>query len=161
MKKLLIVLFSLNFLICSKSVLADEILKGFDAYKNKDYQLAFDIWSELAIEGDPIAQNSLGVMLQKGEGTEMNFLLSYNWFKKSAESGYTPAQVSLGYIYDQGMGIDQNKIKAYMWWRIASLHGDSDAVTLLKLLSNEINENDQKIAINLADKCVKNNFKAC
>ena len=48
-----------------------------------------------------------------------------------------------------------------MWWRIASLHGDSDAVTLIKLLSNEINENDQKIAINLADTCVKNNFKSC
>ena len=100
-------------------------------------------------------------MLQKGEGTEMNFLLSYSWFKKSAESGYTPAQVSLGYIYDQGMGTEQNKIKAFMWWKIASMHGDSDAMTLLKLLSNEINENDQKIAINLADKCVKNNFKAC
>ena len=36
-----------------------KFLKGFDAYKNKDYQLAFDIWSKLAIEGDPIAQNSL------------------------------------------------------------------------------------------------------
>ena len=161
MKKLLILLFSLNFLICSKSVFADEILRGFDAYKNKDYQLAFDIWSKLASEGDPIAQNSLGVMFQKGEGTEMNFLLSYSWFKKSAESGYTPAQVSLGYIYDQGMGTEQNKIKAFMWWKIASMHGDSDAMTLLKLLSNEINENDQKIAINLADTCVKNNFKAC
>ena len=85
---------------------------------------------------DPIAQNSLGVMFQKGEGTEMNFLLSYTWFKKSAESGYTPAQVSLGYIYDQGMGTEQNKIKAFMWWKIASMHGDSDAMTLLKLLSN-------------------------
>ena len=30
MKKFLILLFSLNFLICSKSVLADKILKGFD-----------------------------------------------------------------------------------------------------------------------------------
>ena len=79
---------------------------------------------------------------------------------------------SIGYVTSGGFAhfvnksvaftfIDQNKIKAYMWWRIASLHGDSDAVTLLKLLSNEINENDQKIAINLADKCVKNNFKAC
>ena len=91
----------------------------------------------------------------------MNCLLSYTWFKKSAESGYTPAQVSLGYIYDQGMGTEQNKIKAFMWWKIASMHGDSDAMTLLKLLSNEINENDQKIAINLADTCVKNNFKSC
>ena len=59
------------------------------------------------------------------------------------------------------MGTEQNKIKAFMWWKIASLHGDSDAMTLLKLLSNEINENDQKIAINLADTCVKNNFKSC
>ena len=75
MKNFLIILLSLHLTICSKYVLADEILKGIDAYKNKDYQMAFDIWSKLAIEVDPIAQNSLGVMLQKGEGTEMNFLL--------------------------------------------------------------------------------------
>ena len=59
MKNFLIILLSLHLTICSKYVLADEILKGFDAYKNKDYQLAFDIWSKLASEGDPIAQNSL------------------------------------------------------------------------------------------------------
>ena len=50
-------------------------------------------------------------MLQKGEGTEMNFSLSYSWFKKSAESGYTPAQVSLGYVYDQGMELIKIKLK--------------------------------------------------
>ena len=50
MKNFLIILLSLHLTICSKYVLADEILKGFDAYKNKDYQLAFDIWSKLALQ---------------------------------------------------------------------------------------------------------------
>ena len=153
------ILVSIFFL--SKLAFSDDILKGFDAYKDKDYKSAFEIWHKLAEEGDSIAQNSLGVLFQKGQGVDKDFSLSYKWFKKSAEKGYTPAQVSLGYIYDQGMGISQNKIKAYMWWKIASLHGDSDAKTLLQILSSEIDQNDQLLANEKANKCLNNNFKKC
>ncbi len=155
----LVVLIFITFL--SKLALSDDILKGFDAYKDKDYKIAFEIWHKLAEEGDPIAQNSLGVLFQKGQGVDQNFTLSYDWFKKSAEKGYTPAQVSLGYIYDQGMGIKQNKINAYMWWKIASLHGDSDAKTLLQILLSEIDQNDELIAQEKANECLNKNFKNC
>jgi hypothetical protein len=153
------ILVSIFFL--SKLAFSDDILKGFDAYKDKDYKSAFEIWHKLAEEGDSIAQNSLGVLFQKGQGVDKDFSLSYKWFKKSAEKGYTPAQVSLGYIYDQGMGISQNKIKAYMWWKIASLHGDSDAKTLLQILLSEIDQNDQLLANEKANKCLNSNFKKC
>ena len=115
----------------------------------------------MAKEGDSIAQNSLGVLFQKGQGVEKNYFESYKWFKTSAEDGYTPAQVSLGYLYDQGMGIDRNKIKAFMWWKIASLHGDNDAKTLFQILLTEMNENEKLLASTQTDKCLNNNFKNC
>ena len=55
----------------------------------------------------------------------------------------------------------QNKINAYMWWKIASLHGDSDAKTLLQILLSEIDQNDKLIAQEKANECLNNNFKNC
>ena len=158
LKKFILILTIFNIHI-SNSAFGDNILKGFDAYKNNDYETAFEIWYKLAEEGDAIAQNSLGVLFQKGQGVEKNYSESYKWFKKSAEDGYTPAQVSLGYVYDQGMGLNRNKVKAFMWWKIASLHGDNDAKTLLQILLTEMNENEKHLASEKADKCLNNDFK--
>ena len=157
----LIIIISFISVSLSNSAFGDDILKGFEAYKNNDYKTAYLIWSKLAEEGDSIAQNSLGVLFQKGQGVEKNYFESYKWFKTSAEDGYTPAQVSLGYLYDQGMGIDRNKIKAFMWWKIASLHGDNDAKTLFQILLTEMNENEKLLASTQTDKCLNNNFKNC
>ena len=161
MFKRLIIILSFISVSLSNSAFGDDILKGFEAYKNNDYKKAYVIWSKLAKEGDSIAQNSLGVLFQKGQGVEKNYFESYKWFKTSAEDGYTPAQVSLGYLYDQGMGIDRNKIKAFMWWKIASLHGDNDAKTLFQILLTEMNENEKLLASTQTDKCLNNNFKNC
>ena len=161
MLKKIILILSFFTLSISNLAFGDDILKGFDAYKNKDYETAFEIWHKLAEEGDAIAQNSLGVLFQKGQGVKKNYSESYKWFKKSSEDGYTPAQVSLGYIYDQGMGLKQNKIKAFMWWKIASLHGDNDAKTLLQILLTEMNESEKLLASEKVDKCLNNDFKNC
>ena len=48
-----------------------------------------------------------------------------------------------------------------MWWKIASLHGDSDAKTLLQILLSEIDQNDKLIAQEKANECLNNNFKNC
>ena len=150
------------YLFCfSNFAVSDDILRGFDAYQDKNYQLAFEVWKPLAENGDPIAQNSLGVMFQKGLGVKKNYNTSFNWFRQSAEQGYTPAQVSLGYIYDQGMGVPVDKVSAFMWWEIASLNGDSDAKTLLQILTSEIDESDKVIALEKAKICFRNKYKEC
>ena len=69
LKKFILILTIFNIHI-SNAAFGDEILKGFDAYKNNDYETAFEIWYKLAEEGDAIAQNSLGVLFQKGQGVE-------------------------------------------------------------------------------------------
>jgi len=150
------------YLFCfSNLALSDATLKGFDAYQDKNYQLALEIWKPLAEKGDPIAQNSLGVMFQRGQGVQKNYNTSFNWFKQSAEHGYTPAQVSLGYIYDQGLGTPVDKVSAFMWWEIASSNGDSDAKTLLQILSSEIDETDKFLALEKANICFKKKYKDC
>ena len=150
------------FLFCfSNLAVSDDILKGFDAYKDKNYQLALEVWKPLAENGDPIAQNSLGVMFQRGQGVKKNYIISFNWFKQSAEQGYTPAQVSLGYIYDQGMGTPADKVSALMWWEIAGADGEADATTLLQILSSEIDESDKVLALEKAKTCFRNKYKEC
>ena len=161
MKNIMNMIFIFYLFCLSNIAVSDDILKGFDAYQDKNYQLALEIWKPLAEKGDPIAQNSLGVMFQRGQGVKKNYNISLNWFKKSAEQGYTPAQVSLGYIYDQGMGAPVDKVSAFMWWEIASSIGDSDAKTLLQILSTEIDENDKVLALEKAKICFRNKYKEC
>ena len=100
-------------------------------------------------------------MFQRGQGVKKNYIISFNWFKQSAEQGYTPAQVSLGYIYDQGMGTPADKVSAFMWWEIASSNGDSDAKTLLQILSSEMDESDKVLALEKAKTCFRNKYKKC
>ena len=64
MKNIMNMIFIFYLFCLSNIAVSDDILKGFDAYQDKNYQLALEVWKPLAENGDPIAQNSLGVMFQ-------------------------------------------------------------------------------------------------
>ena len=59
------------------------------------------------------------------------------------------------------MGTPVDKVNAFMWWKIASSNGDSDAKTLLQILSSEIDESDKFLALEKANICFKNKYKKC
>ncbi|MAP36759.1 MAG: hypothetical protein CL698_03805, partial [Chloroflexi bacterium] len=61
------------FFICLGSfsiVFADALQTGIDAYQRKDFKTAYKVLNELAQQGNPDAQLTLGTMYAIGQGTE-------------------------------------------------------------------------------------------
>lgn len=90
----------------------------------------FDQLVQLASEGDPVAQNIVGLRYARGEGVRLDEREAARWFTKSAAQGYVPAQSKLGSIYYSGRGVPQDPTRAYFWMVVARLRGDDASTTL-------------------------------
>ncbi len=60
---------------------------GADAYRDADYQRAYNIWAALAESGNRSAQFHLGALYFEGRGTDVDFTQSYFWLRVSAYQG--------------------------------------------------------------------------
>lgn len=158
--KLTLIPLILFFLFNGQVLSAGDLLKGFEAYSSGDYQTAHEEWSSLAESGDPIAQTSLAIMYQLGQGVQINHPKAFALLQNAARKGYVPAQTSLGSFYEKGVGVPLDNVRAYMWYYIAS---SSDAVsrTLLEIMKQTVNSNQINTAMLLAEECVNSNFVKC
>lgn len=55
-----------------------------------------------AEQGDPVAQNNLGVAYFKGDGVPTDIEEGVKWYRKAAEQGAAEAQCNLGFTYLNG-----------------------------------------------------------
>jgi len=97
--------------------------QGQAAYENDDFDTAFSIWQELAIQGDELSQFNLGVLYSRGEGTKLSKRKSIEWYIRSAEQGYAPAQFNLGAAYLEGGHKSPDTQKTASWWKMAAEQG--------------------------------------
>ncbi|WP_089832677.1 tetratricopeptide repeat protein [Halolactibacillus halophilus] len=98
---------------------ADMYLRG--EYVEKDEEKALKIFKQAADEGVPEAMYTLGYMYENGVGTEINPVLSREWFIKSAHHGDDFAANKLGHE-----AIELGKsIEALTWYQLAAERGDS------------------------------------
>ena len=75
---------------------------------------------ECAISGDKRCQNVLGIWYEKGIGTEQNYDLALEWYKKSAEQEYAAAYGNLGDLYYYGDGVEEDIQKAVEYYIIGA-----------------------------------------
>ena len=68
-----------------------------------DRPAASDWYRKAAEQGDP--RYSLGVMLERGEGIDVDKAESAKWYQKAAEAGHIAAQNNLGAAYYLGEGV--------------------------------------------------------
>jgi hypothetical protein len=78
----------------------------------------------MAENGDPSAQNTLGLHYSTGEGVKRDEQEAVRWYIKAAEQGNVAAQSKLGSIYFSGRGVPQDSTRAYFWMVVARLSGD-------------------------------------
>jgi TPR repeat protein len=105
----------------------DPLERGLDAYYSGDYKTAYDFATPLASEGNPEAENLLGMMYELGKGVPKNLRKSYIFYRKAAEQGDKYAQYNLAVSYDSGTGTPQNYHEAIRWFRRAAEQGASFA----------------------------------
>jgi TPR repeat protein len=84
----------------------------------------------MAENGDPIAENALGLHYATGDGVKLSESEAVRWFTKAAELGNVPAQSKLGSIYYSGRGVAQDPNRAYFWMVVARMGGDEASKTL-------------------------------
>jgi TPR repeat protein len=68
---------------------------GMAAYNRGDYMPAIRLFRPLAEQGNPKAQNILGVMFRKGEGVPKNPVRARMWFSFAAARGDAKAKAEL------------------------------------------------------------------
>ncbi len=87
-----------------------------------------------AEQGNPDAQNRLGMLYSEGRGVPQDYIQAKQWFDKAAEKGHPGAQVNLGTLYFHGNGAPESEQMALSWFRRAAAQGDALAFAKLGLM---------------------------
>ncbi len=124
---------------------ADCEIRGgeYASYDRANYQTALKVWLEGAMGGSAEAQNNVGEIYSKGLGTEPDYGMAFQWFKKAADQGYGRAKINLGYLYEQGLGVAQDRAAALNLYREAS--GLQDELLYASVVQVQIQAKDQQI----------------
>ena len=67
---------------------ANEFNDGMEAFKRKDYKIAFEKWKPLAEQGHDDAQYKLGKLYREGLGVDLDYVEAYKWYYIVAKKGY-------------------------------------------------------------------------
>ena len=118
-----VTLICLLFAVLITSAQARDFDHGKTAYNRGDYARAFEIFSNLAEDGHPIAQANLSILYFRGVGAPMDYALAVEWARRAAEHGYAVAQAQLGYLYLNVSGKMKDDVKAVKWYRRAAEQG--------------------------------------
>jgi TPR repeat protein len=93
---------------------------GLAAFKNKDYQRAYQEWKASADAGQAEAQFDLGLLYAQGLGVHRDLTEAAQWYRKSAEQGNAEAQFALGQMYSRGWGVPRDEADAIRWLQMAN-----------------------------------------
>ena len=124
---------------------ADCQIRGgeYVAYDRANYQTALKVWLDAAMGGSAEAQNAVGEIYAKGLGTEPDFGMAFQWFRKAAEQGDKRAMINLGWLYEEGLGVERDAAKAVNLYRQGA--GIEDELLYASVVQVEIDQRDQRI----------------
>jgi uncharacterized protein len=115
-------------LIClSEPVSAGLFEDGSNAWDRGEHTIAIRVFRQLAEQGDPKAQNRLGVIYQHGWGVPQNYSDAVGWFRQAADRGDADAQNNLGFMFLYGRGVSQDYVSAHLWFDLAASGGKTSA----------------------------------
>lgn len=124
-----------------RATIETERVKEFDkavkAYERGDYPTTLRLLRPLAKDGNPEAQNNLGLMYAAGRGVPQDYAAAAKWYRMAADKGVASAQNNLAVLYAGGQGVDHDYVKAYMWFTLAaSRFNASEAEERNKVIKN-------------------------
>ena len=92
----------------------------------------------LAEQGDPTAQFSIGARYATGDDVPQDYAEAVRWFSKAAEQGHVVSQATLGAYYWAGRGVPQDPVKAYFWSVLARAGGDEASKYRVSVLASRL-----------------------
>jgi TPR repeat protein len=119
------------------SAVADDLNAGFVKLSEGQPDEAVKLWVPLAESGDKVAQASLGLLYQTGQGVPQDQLRAVELFRQSAKQGYPFAFTALANSYHEGMGVEKSLRKA-LYWFLLSAEFDPNAAFMVKAIAAEL-----------------------
>jgi TPR repeat protein len=115
---------------------------ALSAYRAKDFEKAFSIWSEEVKQKNDQAMANLGLMYLKGEGVEKDFQKAKEWFEAASAYDNDSGNYNLALMYQGAIGIPEDEQKAIEYFRKAVKKNHQGAnfrlgLTLLKDRTNK------------------------
>jgi uncharacterized protein len=107
---------------------------ALDAYKNKDFKKAHDIWIEEAKLKNDQAMANLGLMYLKGEGVEKDYTKAKEWFEQASAYDNDSANFNLALMYQTKIGVEEDIPKAIDYFRRAVAKNHVQAAFRLALI---------------------------
>jgi len=107
---------------------------ALDAYKNKDFKKAHDIWVEEAKLKNDQAMANLGLMYLKGEGVEKDYTKAKEWFEQASVYDNDSANFNLALMYQTKIGVEEDIPKAIDYFRRAVAKNHVQAAFRLALI---------------------------
>jgi hypothetical protein len=99
----------------SSVVFGDDLHDGLDAFFEKDFDTAHNLFAPLAEEGNAESQFYLGAMYDDGQGVPRDYKEAVKWYRLAAEQGHSESQYNFGLAYHRGQGVPQDYKKAFKW----------------------------------------------
>jgi TPR repeat protein len=112
----------------------DPLADGAKSYQQADYQAALASWRPLAVQGNPVAQNNLGIMYLDGKGVPQNMSEAVRYLSLAAAAGSSLGQNNLGGLYREGKGVPRDYTLAARWFTAAAAQGNSAGMYNLGLM---------------------------
>ena len=110
--------------------LAGAFLTGNGVAENN--VVAAKWFRKAADQGDPVAENEIGIMFRVGDGVPRDKEEAVRWYAKAAKQGSPQAMFNLGACYYNGDGVASNEYSAYAWFLLAQEAGDAVANDAVK-----------------------------
>jgi hypothetical protein len=110
---------------------------------------------QLAQQGDPAAQFSVGARYATGEDGRRDYAEAVRWFSMAAEHGHVVSQATLGAYYWAGRGVHEDLVKAYFWSVLAQAGGDEASRHRLVPLASRMSPAQIAAAQQQADDWIK------
>src|SRR5437588_2288359 len=108
------------------------------AYRDRDPGQAADWFRKAAEQGNPIAQNSLGVLYHMGRGVPKDFEQAFGWYKKAAAQKYGPGVFNVAISYYNAEGAPDDPVTAYAWMLLAADLGEKEGQEAAARTAQEI-----------------------
>lgn len=115
------------------------------AFREGDYQRAFQLWLPMAEAGNSEAQNRIGMLYYLGLGVEQDFTRASEWYMRAAKAGHPGAQRDLGLMYESGRLGRRDFEKAYMWLYAAYQQGNENSRPVLEMISGQLSPNKVRL----------------
>lgn len=93
-------------------------------------------WSELAAaQNEPVAQMSLSMMCQYGDGVPVDYQRARNYLERAAKAGLTPAILRLGILHRTGGMYPKDNKKALQFYKTAAAMKSAEACYWLGVMT--------------------------